>query len=129
MRSIRSPIRRSPSCTRRGLPGVWTHGFYDGWGPNYTVLSVASLHNAIGRFYETYTSLGADCHIVHLPTEATQREWDLPNPPVNGVRWCIRSNINYQESALLIALRYVADNRQTFLADFRGKGEHAVRRG
>ncbi len=115
--------------TRRGLPGVWTHGFYDGWGPNYTVLSVASLHNEIGRFYETYTSLGADCHIVHLPAEATQREWDRSSPPVNGVRWCIRSNINYQESALLIALRYVADNRQTFLANFVAKSEHAVQRG
>ena len=21
--------------TQRGLPGVWTHGFYDGWAPNY----------------------------------------------------------------------------------------------
>ncbi|MBA3893188.1 MAG: hypothetical protein H0X69_05770 [Gemmatimonadales bacterium] len=26
--------------TRRGLPGVWTHGFYDGWAPNYTLLAV-----------------------------------------------------------------------------------------
>jgi hypothetical protein len=101
--------------TRRGLPGVWTHGFYDGWAPNYTILSVASLHNSIGRFYETYTSEGADCHIVHLPTDAIERRWDRMNPPVNGIRWCIRSNINYQESGVLIALRYVADNRQTFL--------------
>jgi hypothetical protein len=44
--------------TRRGLPGIWTHGFYDGWAPNYTLLSVANLHNSIGRFYETYTSSG-----------------------------------------------------------------------
>ncbi|MFL5568173.1 MAG: M14 family zinc carboxypeptidase, partial [Gemmatimonadaceae bacterium] len=44
--------------TRRGLPGVWTHGFYDGWAPNYTLLAVANLHNSIGRFYETYTSSG-----------------------------------------------------------------------
>ena len=47
--------------TRRGLPGVWTHGFYDGWAPNYTLLAVANLHNSIGRFYETYTSSGAGC--------------------------------------------------------------------
>jgi len=50
--------------TRRGLPGVWTHGFYDGWAPNY-VLAIANLHNGIGRFYETYTSSGADCHTVN----------------------------------------------------------------
>jgi len=115
--------------TRRGLPGVWTHGFYDGWAPNYTVLSVASLHNAIGRFYETYTSLGADCHIVHLATEAIERRWDRANPPVNGVRWCIRSNINYQQSALLIVLRYVADHRETFLANFAAKVDRTIRRG
>jgi hypothetical protein len=115
--------------TRRGLPGVWTHGFYDGWGPNYTVLSVASLHNAIGRFYETYTSLGADCHTVHLPTDAIERRWDRASPPVNGVRWCIRSNINYQQSAALIALRYVADHRETFLANFAAKVDRTIRRG
>jgi hypothetical protein len=115
--------------TRRGLPGVWTHGFYDGWAPNYTILSVASLHNSIGRFYETYTSLGADCHVVHLATEATDRRWDRQNPPVNGIRWCIRSNINYQESGVLIALRYVADHKETFLENFAAKTDRSIRRG
>ena len=33
--------------TRRGLPGVWTHGFYDGWAPNY-ILAIANLHNSVG---------------------------------------------------------------------------------
>ncbi len=37
--------------TRRGVPGVWTHGFYDGWAPNY-MFYIANGHNAIGRFYE-----------------------------------------------------------------------------
>jgi hypothetical protein len=115
--------------TRRGLPGVWTHGFYDGWAPNYTILSVASLHNSIGRFYETYTSLGADCHIVHLGSEETDRRWDRQNPPVNGVRWCIRSNINYQESGVLIALRYVADHKETFLENFAAKVDRSIWRG
>ena len=115
--------------TRRGLPGVWTHGFYDGWAPNYTILSVASLHNSIGRFYETYNSLGADCHIVHLPTDATDRRWDRQNPPVNGIKWCIRSNINYQESGVLIALRYVADHKETFLENFAAKVDRSIRRG
>ncbi len=115
--------------TRRGLPGVWTHGFYDGWAPNYTILSVASLHNSIGRFYETYTSLGAECHTVHLPADATDRRWDRMNPPVNGIKWCIRSNINYQQSGVLIALRYVADNRQTFLTNYAAKGDRMIARG
>src|SRR5439155_1404802 len=66
--------------TRRGLPGVWTHGFYDGWAPNY-VLAIANLHNAAGRFYETYTSRMAECHTVNLPATATERVWYRTNPP------------------------------------------------
>jgi hypothetical protein len=115
--------------TRRGLPGVWTHGFYDGWAPNYTLLSVANLHNSIGRFYETYTSHGADCGIVKLRPADTERRWDRPNPPVNGVKWCIRSNINYQESGVLIALRYVADHRETFLTNYVAKAQRMIERG
>ncbi len=115
--------------TRRGLPGVWTHGFYDGWAPNYTLLSVANLHNSIGRFYETYTSSGANCTTVRLPATDTARRWDRPNPPVNGIRWCIRSNINYQQSGALIALKYTADHRETFLENFVSKAERMIERG
>jgi hypothetical protein len=115
--------------TRRGLPGVWTHGFYDGWAPNYTLLAVANLHNSIGRFYETYTSSGAGCTIVRLPAADTSRRWDRPNPPVNGLRWCIRSNINYQQSGALIALKYTADHHETFLDNFVAKGERMIERG
>jgi hypothetical protein len=115
--------------TRRGLPGVWTHGFFDGWAPNYTLLSVANLHNSIGRFYETFTSSGAGCTTVRLPAADTSRRWDRSNPPVNGIKWCIRSNINYQESGALIALKYTADHRQTFLENFVSKGERMIARG
>jgi hypothetical protein len=62
------------------------------------MFSIAQYRNAIGRFYETYTSMGADCHTVNLTRSRPAREWDRPNPPVNGVRWCIRSNVNYQQS-------------------------------
>ncbi len=115
--------------TRRGLPGVWTHGFYDGWAPNYTLLSVANLHNSIGRFYETYTSSNAGCETVRLPTSALERTWDRPNPPVNGVRWCIRSNINYQQSGVLVALKYVGDHKETFLENYVAKAERMIQRG
>ncbi len=114
--------------TKRGLPGVWTHGFYDGWAPNY-LLAITNLHNSIGRFYETYTSMGADCHTVKLPASSTERRWDRPNPPVNGVKWCIRSNINYQQSGVLVALRYVADNAQLLLNNFVAKSDRMVQRG
>ena len=114
--------------TRRGLPGVWTYGFYDGWAPNY-MFGIAQFHNAIGRFYETYTSAGGDCHVVNLPAATTAREWFRPNPPVNGVTWCIRSNINYQQSGVLVALDYVARNRQTFVDNFALKARRSVERG
>ena len=38
--------------TKRGVPGVWTGTFYDGWTPNY-LFWIANTHNSIGRFYET----------------------------------------------------------------------------
>jgi hypothetical protein len=114
--------------TRRGLPGVWTHGFYDGWAPNY-MLAIGNLHNSIGRFYETYTSTGTDCHTVKLPATQTERRWDRPNPPVNGVKWCMRSNINYQQSGAMIALKYVADQSRTFLDNYVAKAERMITKG
>jgi hypothetical protein len=114
--------------TKRGLPGVWTHGFYDGWAPNY-MLGIAQFRNSLGKFYETYTSGGADCQIVKLAAAATSKEWDRPNPPVNGVKWCIRSNINYQQSGVLVALNYVARNHDTFMENFSLKATRMVERG
>lgn len=114
--------------TKRGLPGVWTHGFYDGWTPNY-MFTVANFHNAIGRFYETYTSMNADCHTVKLGAAQTERRWDRPNTPVNGVKWCLRSNINFQQSGALVALRYFAEHRETFLDNFVRKTERTIEKG
>ena len=48
--------------TKRGVPGVWTYGFYDGWVPNY-MFFIAHSHNAIGRFYEVQ-SYGPDNYEV-----------------------------------------------------------------
>ena len=114
--------------TKRGLPGVWTHGFYDGWTPNY-IMFIANLRNSIGRFYETYTSFGAECDTARLGPAQTSIEWYRPNPPLNGVRWCIRNNINYQQSGVLVALDYVASNGPRFLENFWLKSRRSVERG
>jgi hypothetical protein len=114
--------------TKRGLPGVWTHGFYDGWAPNY-MMFIANLRNSIGRFYETYTSFGAECDTARLGEEARSVEWYRPNPPLDGVRWCIRNNINYQQSGVILALGYVADHAGQFLENFWIKSRRAVERG
>ena len=114
--------------TKRGLPGVWTHGFYDGWAPNY-MMFIANLRNSIGRFYETYTSFGAECDTARLGEAERSVEWYRPNPPLDGVRWCIRNNINYQESGAIIALSYVAEHAGQFLENFWIKSRRSVERG
>jgi hypothetical protein len=114
--------------TRRGLPGVWTHDFYDGWAPNY-VMFIANLRNSVGRFYETYTGFGADCDTARIAARQTSIEWFRPNPPLDGVRWCIRNNVNYQQSGVLIALQFTAQNSRRFLENFWTKSRRAVERG
>lgn len=114
--------------TRRGLPGVWTHDFYDGWAPNY-VMFIANLRNSVGRFYETYTSFGAECDTARLQSRQTSVQWFRPNPPTDGVRWCIRNNINYQQSGVLVALGFVAENASRMLENFWAKSRRAVERG
>ena len=44
--------------TKRGVPGVFTYGFYDGWVPNY-LFWIGLTHNSFGRFYEVQ-SYGPD---------------------------------------------------------------------
>lgn len=114
--------------TKRGLPGVWTHGFYDGWAPNY-IFFIANLRNSIGRFYETYTGFGAECDTARIAPAQRSVEWFRPNPPLDGVRWCFRNNINYQQSGVLVALDYVARNGASFLENFWLKSRRASDRG
>jgi hypothetical protein len=111
--------------TERGVPGIWTHGFYDGWAPSY-MFYVANGHNAIGRFYETFGNGGADTRERTLGLSATSRAWYRPNPPLPKVKWSIRNNINLQQSALLFALSYTADHRQEFLENFCLKSKRSV---
>ena len=110
--------------TKRGVPGVWTHGFYDGWAPNY-MFYVANGHNAIGRFYETFGNGGADT-IDRTVTQQAQRDWFRPNPPHARVRWSLRNNVNMQQSGVLLALNFVANNKERFLQNFYIKSKRSV---
>jgi hypothetical protein len=110
--------------TKRGVPGVWTHGFYDGWAPNY-MFYVANGHNAIGRFYETFGNGGADT-IDRTVSEQSRRDWYRPNPPQPRVKWSIRNNINLQQSAILLAMNFVANNKDRFLQNFYIKSRRSV---
>jgi hypothetical protein len=102
--------------TKRGVPGVWTHGYYDGWAPNY-MFYVANGHNSIGRFYETFGGNGADTGERNVGPQA-QRDWFRPNPPFARVKWSIRNNINLQQSAILFAMNLVGNSKERFLNNF-----------
>jgi hypothetical protein len=109
---------------KRGVPGVWTHGFYDGWAPNY-MFYVANGHNSIGRFYETFGNGGADTQ-DRVVAQQSNRDWFRPNPPLPRVKWSMRNNVNLQQSALLLAMNYVANNKERFLENFYLKSKRSV---
>ena len=108
--------------TREGVPGVWTHGFYDGWAPNYGFYA-ANGHNAIGRFYETQ---GAGDGSTRVISARGDRAWYRPNPPLPRTLWSIRNNVNMQGSAIQIAINYVAANRETFMENFYLKSKRSI---
>ncbi len=111
---------------KRGVPGVWTYNYYDGWVPNY-MFFIAHEHNAIGRFYEvqSYT----DTNWVTPPANTTSKEWYRPNPPLPRIKWSPRANTNIQESALLFALNRFANDRVMFLENYWIKNKNAVNKG
>src|SRR5687768_12735560 len=111
--------------TKRGVPGVWTHGFYDGWAPNY-MLYIATGRNSIGRFYETFGNGGADTRERTLGANQTQRVWYRPNPPFPRVNWSMRNNVNMQQSGILFAMNFVARERERFLNNFYLKSKRSI---
>jgi hypothetical protein len=113
--------------TKRGVPGVWTYGFYDGWTPNY-MFFIAHTHNSIGRFYEVQ-SYGPDNYVVRPGATTTSREWFRPNPPLPTINWGPRNNTNIQQSALLIALNHVARNKDLYLENYWLKNKRSIAKG
>lgn len=113
--------------TKRGVPGVFTYGFYDGWVPNY-MFFIANSHNSIGRFYEVQ-SYGPDNYEVRPGATTTSREWFRPNPPLPYIKWGPRNNTNIQQSGLLFSLKHVADNKQMYLENYWLKNKRAIEKG
>ncbi len=113
--------------TKRGVPGVWTYGFYDGWTPNY-MFTIAHGHNATGRFYEV-AGYGPGNRTLEVGPTGRSREWYRPNPPLASIEWGPRNNVNIQQSAVLFSLEYLADNAETFLDNYWLKNKRAVQRG
>ena len=131
--------------TKRGVPGVWTYGFYDGWFRT-TCSGSASHCNSIGRFYGRELSghgpgaVAADrCkQLKRHPSPATERPASSLFPASNGavvsaapirvIQWA-PPNINMQESALLLTLNLVAKNREKFLENYYAKNRMMIEQG
>ncbi|HYI08500.1 MAG TPA: M14 family zinc carboxypeptidase [Thermoanaerobaculia bacterium] len=110
--------------TRRGLPGVWLHGFWDGWAPNY-LFWLGAGRNTVARFYETYGNRWPTTE-KRVVRGASDRAWFRQNPALPEVRWSLRNNVNYQQSGVLFALHDMAENRERFLERFWTMGKRAV---
>ncbi|HWM90007.1 MAG TPA: M14 family zinc carboxypeptidase [Thermoanaerobaculia bacterium] len=117
-----------------GLPGVWVWGFWDGWWPGY-LTSVANNHHGVGRFYETFGNSHAGTfdrdikNSRYVGKPVTEVQWYRPWPPDRKVRWSLRNNTNYMQSAVLEALEYAARHRQELLESFWVKGQRALEKG
>ena len=114
--------------TKRGVPGVFTYGFYDGWVPNY-LFWIGLTHNSFGRFYEVQ-SYGPDVNPnLTLGGTTISKEWYRQNPPLASIAWGPRNNTNIQESALLIAMNRVARDHELYLENYWLKAKRAIDKG
>jgi hypothetical protein len=113
--------------TSEGMPGVWTHAFYDGWYPGY-LLWVTNTRNAVGRFYETFGNSVPNT-MERTVGGQTSVEWYRPNPPRDTTLWSLRNNTNYMQSGALNALRLVAENRTTLLENYWRKANNSLEGG
>jgi len=116
------------ALTRLGMPGVWTHAFYNGWAANYLIW-IANTRNSIGRFYETFGNSIPDTKERTLTRGQTSREWYRANPPLEKTMWSLRNNTNYMQSGVLTALQYTAANSRKFVENFYLKSKRAVVQG
>jgi hypothetical protein len=114
--------------TAHGMPGVWTHDFFDGWNPGYMVFALNN-RNAIGRFYETFGNSIPNTVERTVGGNRTSVEWFRANPPYPEVTWSLRNNLNYAQTGVLHSLHLVARNREEVLRNYWRKNANAVERG
>ena len=113
------------AMSKFGMPGVYTHGDFDTWSPGY-LMFIAAMHNGISRLYETFGNGGADTQERILTPGEYARTWYKANPPLPKVMWSQRDNNNYEQTGLLTALDYFADNSKSFLHNFYLKSRRSI---
>ncbi|HEY7515378.1 MAG TPA: M14 family zinc carboxypeptidase, partial [Vicinamibacteria bacterium] len=124
------------TLTAMGMPGVWTYGFGEGFAHVFQD-SVAINHNGIARGYETFGNGTAETVDRFLDPErnrftgrpVTEPDWYRVVPPPKKLKWSLRNNTNYMETAVLAALQYSSRNGSEMLRNFWRRGANNVRRG
>ncbi len=120
-----------------GMPGVWTHGFMDGWSPGY-LGAMSYNHNGMMRMYETFGNGGATTMERDLSGGGpggggeggqTSRQWYRPLPPYKKVVWSMRNNTNYMETAVLLGLQLTSNFPKVMLENFYLKSLHSIEGG
>jgi hypothetical protein len=127
--------------TKYGMPGVWTHGYVDGWSPGYVAIMSAN-HNGMMRMYEIMGNGGATTMHRFLPEtkpelkggggptgDVSKRQWFRPSPPYRDVVWSMRNNTNYAETGVLTALQLTSAFPQVILENFYTKSKNSIHSG
>jgi hypothetical protein len=123
--------------TKYGMPGVWTHGFMDGWSPGY-LGSMSYNHNGLMRMYETFGNGGANTMKRNISGGGpggggrggqTSREWYRPLPPYAEVEWSMRNNTNYMQTGVLSGLQFAASFPKVILENFYKKTINSIEGG
>jgi Zinc carboxypeptidase len=124
------------TLTAMGMPGVWTYGFGEGFAQVFQD-SVAINHNGLARGYETFGNASAETmervidgeRIRYTGRPVTEPDWYRMVPPPKKLKWALRNNTNYMETAVLAALQYSARNGSEMLRNFYRRGANNVRKG
>jgi len=118
------------AMTSLGMPGVWTWNFGDDFAHLY-LDAIATNHNADGRGYETFGNGTAETLRPDQPGTEISVEWfrPLPPPAQKSFLWSARDNVNYNETGILAALDFMAQQSQTLLKNYYLKGLHSYKRG
>lgn len=120
--------------TGKGMPGVWTWGFYTGWWPGY-MLWVTNNRNSNGRFYETFGNGGSETMLRDLSDsryagdKVVDKTWYRPSPPAEQTLWSMRNNLNYMSSGVYASLEYAAKNGTDLMRNFYEKSKASVAAG
>ena len=111
------------AMTGLGMPGVWTWNFGDDWAHLY-LDAIGTNHNADGRGYETFGNGTAETLRAGAARHEISVEWyrPLPPPAQKSFLWSARDNVNYNETGMLAALDYMAQQSKTLLQQLLPQG-------